>query len=361
MEKSKEKSSMGISIIRYAGTYIGAVIGAGFASGQEPMQFFVSYGYLGIIGAILLIVLFAWYGYLFMLAGHKLKVSAHGPILNYLCGEKIGKIFDWILTFFLFGVLAIMISGGGSALNQYFGLNILIGKVIITVLSVGTILLGFSSALSALGFLSTIIIIVTLTISIATICGNIDGIGQAGQIIQGLELAQATPFWLLSTFIYVSYCVLPTLPTLATIGNMEPEKRIVKKSAVIGGSIMGIAVLCMVLALLSRIEDVSSYQIPFLEVAKQIHPVIGFLFTLILLAAIYTTSVPILYGFSIRFAEEKTKKFYGVTILAAVVAFIAGMFPFDTLVGTVYPLLGYIGMIVMIAGAYKMFIKKDLR
>ena len=85
------------------------------------------------------------------------------------------------------------------------------------------------------------------------------------------------------------------------------------------------------------------------------------MFTLILLAAIYTTSVPILYGFSIRFAEEKTKKFYGVTILAAVVAFIAGMFPFDTLVGTVYPLLGYIGMIVMIAGAYKMFIKKDLR
>ena len=360
MEKSTSTNA-GMSILRYAGTYIGAVIGSGFASGQEPLQFFASYGYWGILGAILVIILFARYGYLFMAAGYKLQASTHQPVLNYLCGNVVGRIFDWILTFFLFGVLAIMISGGGAALNQYFGINLMVGKVIITILAVGTILFGFQSALSALGFLSTAIIVGTIAISVGTVAGNVPGITKAGDVIGGLELPQATPFWLLSVFIYVSYCVLPVLSACATIGHGEKDPRIIKKSAVIGGGALGVAVLFMVLALLSRIQDVAGYEIPFLEIARQMHPAIGFIFTLILLAAIYTTTVPILYGFSIRFAKEGTLRFTVVTVIASVVAFIAGMFPFSTLVGTVYPLLGYIGMVVMIAGAYKMFIKKDLK
>lgn len=360
MEKSTSTNA-GMSILRYAGTYIGAVIGSGFASGQEPLQFFASYGYWGILGAILVIILFAWYGYLFMAAGYKLQASTHQPVLNYLCGNVVGRIFDWILTFFLFGVLAIMISGGGAALNQYFGINLMVGKVIITILAVGTILFGFQSALSALGFLSTAIIVGTIAISFGTVAGNVPGITKAGDVIGGLGLPQATPFWLLSVFIYVSYCVLPVLSACATIGHGEKDPRIIKKSAVIGGGALGVAVLFMVLALLSRIQDVAGYEIPFLEIARQMHPAIGFIFTLILLAAIYTTTVPILYGFSIRFAKEGTLRFTVVTVIASVVAFIAGMFPFSTLVGTVYPLLGYIGMVVMIAGAYKMFIKKDLK
>lgn len=360
MEKSTSTNA-GMSILRYAGTYIGAVIGSGFASGQEPLQFFASYGYWGILGAILVIILFAWYGYLFMAAGYKLQASTHQPVLNYLCGNVVGRIFDWILTFFLFGVLAIMISGGGAALNQYFGINLMVGKVIITILAVSTILFGFQSALSALGFLSTAIIVGTIAISVGTVAGNVPGITKAGDVIGGLELPQATPFWLLSVFIYVSYCVLPVLSACATIGHGEKDPRIIKKSAVIGGGALGVAVLFMVLALLSRIQDVAGYEIPFLEIARQMHPAIGFIFTLILLAAIYTTTVPILYGFSIRFAKEGTLRFTVVTVIASVVAFIAGMFPFSTLVGTVYPLLGYIGMVVMIAGAYKMFIKKDLK
>lgn len=359
--ENQTKSNAGISILRYAGTYIGAVIGSGFASGQEPLQFFASYGYWGILGAVLVIILFAWYGYLFMAAGYKLQTSTHQPVLNYLCGNIVGRIFDWILTFFLFGVLAIMISGGGAALNQYFGMNLMIGKVLITILAVGTILFGFRSALSALGFLSTVIIVVTLAISLGTVCTNASGIAKAGDVIQGLELSQATPFWLLSVFTYVSYCVLPVLSACATIGHGEKDPKIIKKSAFIGGAALGVAVLFMVLALLSRIQDVAGYEIPFLEIARQMHPAIGFLFTLILLAAIYTTTVPILYGFSVRFAKEGTPRFTVVTVAASIIAFIAGMFPFSTLVGTVYPLLGYIGMIVMIAGAYKMFIKKDLK
>ena len=210
-----------INCIRYAGMYVGAIIGAGYASGQETLQFFVSYGYIGIVGTIIAVVLFAWYGTMFMELGHKLHTNSHKEVFTYLCGPKVGAVFDWILVFFLFGVLSIMIAGGGASLNQYFGINLMFGRVIIAVLTVGTVILGFNSALNALGFLSPLIIIATLAISIGTISTNLSGISQAGANMQGLTIAKATPFWWSSAFIYISYCVLPAVPALASIGNGE--------------------------------------------------------------------------------------------------------------------------------------------
>lgn len=357
---TKSKHNNLFNIIRYAGTYIGAVIGAGFASGQELLQFFVSYGYLGIIGALLVTILFAWYGSLFMELGHKLKTSTHKPVFDYLCGEKLGKIFDWILSFFLFGVLAVMISGGGATLNQHFGINIFVGKIIITVATVGTVLLGFDSALTALGFLAPLIIIMTLAISIGTIFTNFEGLLVAGQAVRNIEIIRATPFWWSSTLIYVSYCVLPSVPALASIGNEESDVSVIRKAGIVGGIALGAGVLCMVLALLSKIQDVASFEVPFLEVARQMHPIIGLILLFVLLAAIYTTAVPILYGFSIRFAQDGTPKFKVLSIIAGVIAFIAGMFPFSALVSTIYPLLGYIGLIVMASGFYKAIIKNTI-
>ena len=36
----------------YAGAFIAFLIGSGFATGQEVLQYFSSYGYLGILGVV---------------------------------------------------------------------------------------------------------------------------------------------------------------------------------------------------------------------------------------------------------------------------------------------------------------------
>ena len=79
-----------IRAISYACVYIGAVIGAGYASGQEILQFFAGYGYIGIAGAIITTTLLAWYGAVFMELGHRLKTNSHRDVCRYLCGDKIG-------------------------------------------------------------------------------------------------------------------------------------------------------------------------------------------------------------------------------------------------------------------------------
>ena len=55
-------------VIKYAGAFIAFMIGSGFASGQEIMQFFTSYGLWGVGGALISMFLFSWSGAVF--TGH---------------------------------------------------------------------------------------------------------------------------------------------------------------------------------------------------------------------------------------------------------------------------------------------------
>ena len=38
------------TVIKFAGAFTAFLIGSGFATGQEVLQYFASYGYLGVLG-----------------------------------------------------------------------------------------------------------------------------------------------------------------------------------------------------------------------------------------------------------------------------------------------------------------------
>lgn len=69
----KEKMNAG-RVIKFAGAYIAFIIGSGFATGQEIIQFYTSYGWFS-VGAILIsMFFFAWVGATVMGIGYKIKI-----------------------------------------------------------------------------------------------------------------------------------------------------------------------------------------------------------------------------------------------------------------------------------------------
>ena len=48
--------------IKMAGAFIGVIVGAGFASGQEILQFFTSFGWWGILGTAIATAFFSFLG-----------------------------------------------------------------------------------------------------------------------------------------------------------------------------------------------------------------------------------------------------------------------------------------------------------
>ena len=124
----------GISTLKVAATYIGTVVGAGFATGQEILQFFSRFGPLGLAGILVSAFLFILFGYIIMYIGRELKAKSHMEIIRYSGGRFIGTIIDVIITFFLFGAFTAMIAGTGAMLEQRTNLKLAVGGYIIYVI-----------------------------------------------------------------------------------------------------------------------------------------------------------------------------------------------------------------------------------
>ncbi|NLN27047.1 MAG: hypothetical protein GX161_02430 [Firmicutes bacterium] len=84
-----------------AGAYAGAIIGAGFASGQELLFFFGAFGPSGLWGLALAGLVFTVIGGSLFEYARKVESGSHEAVLVRLCGANIGHIVDTVLSAFL--------------------------------------------------------------------------------------------------------------------------------------------------------------------------------------------------------------------------------------------------------------------
>src|SRR5690606_36446991 len=124
-----------LRILKIAGAFVGVIVGAGFASGQEVLQYFTSFGLDGIFGAVLATALFAYLGMVLANIGSRLKATSHKKAIYEISGRYLGIIVDAIIIFTLFAVGVVMIAGAGSTVNQQFGLPVFAGSLIMAILA----------------------------------------------------------------------------------------------------------------------------------------------------------------------------------------------------------------------------------
>ncbi len=124
------------------GAFVGLIVGAGFASGQEIMQYFTSFGLYGIAGAIVATIAFAFLGMSLAQLGTDLQTTSHKAVIYHIGGRYVGVILDVLITFFLFGVAVVMFAGSGSTFHQMFGINPMVGSIIMVILTILTLLLN---------------------------------------------------------------------------------------------------------------------------------------------------------------------------------------------------------------------------
>ena len=72
-------------------TYIGTIVGAGFATGQEIIQFFTLYGRMATLTIIVSSILFIWLGTKIMMISHEIKAHSYEDINIHLFGQHIGR------------------------------------------------------------------------------------------------------------------------------------------------------------------------------------------------------------------------------------------------------------------------------
>lgn len=358
MESNKLNLSQSITI---GGAFMGFVIGSSFASGQECLQYFTGFGLWGSIGVgIIAATLHAWFNVVIIEDGRYLKLKQTNKIFQYYLGKYLGTFCEWFTPIMLFFVYALMISAAGSTFAEYYGLNGNIGRIIMIAASLATVLLGLKSLVNIIGKISPFILIGVMIISIIAIAKNPQGIAEANQVLQTVEVKSNFSNWFLSGLMYGAYTVTGVVPYLAGIGGSTATN---KKNALAGGLFGSIAFVAAVMilnfGLLANIGDVYNLEIPSLYVADQISSAFGMIFSVMLILAIYTTAVPMMFTACNRVSEdEKSNKYRIAAIVTAIVGFFGGQLSFSTMVSIIYPISGYVGIIIFIGMFYTKYIKK---
>ncbi len=329
-------------------TYIGAVIGAGFASGQEIMQFFALHGRCGLLGVILAAVLFSYLGVLIMYLTISLRSDSYKNILNLLMGSKESVLLDALNLFMLLGGLSVMLAGSGAVFEEHFGLPASCGVWLLAVLTSLVLWNGVRGVLCANVCLVPLKFFAVTAISLAALAAD----GQSGAPVLPQAGGGAAGHWLLASFLYVSYNMVVPVAVLSSLGKVVPL-RIGLAGGFFGGLLLGLAIFLVAAAEISLLPEVSAYQIPLLYLAGRQGSAcrwgLGFLIWL----AILTTAIANAHGFASRLAPAGGSRYRIIGIAACLLALPLSRLSFAFLVRLLYPLFGYAGLALLVVLLFK--------
>lgn len=339
-----------VTTLKVAATYIGTIVGAGFATGQEVMQFFTRFGTMGLMGLALTTVLFMYFGYIIMDLGYKLSARSHLEIIKFSGGAILGTIVDLLITFILFGSFTAMIAGTGALFTQQFNLPSSFGNILMALLTALTVLTGINGVINSISFVVPFLLVAVVGTSVFSII-NAPTVQAAAPYVGESSLINN---WLLAAILYVSYNTIISISILGPLGSEASDRKVIRNGAILGGFGLGLGAIMINLALINNLCGVANLEVPMIYIAGRISYPIQIAYAVILTAEVYTTAVGSLYGFVSRIAPMQEKPITSRLVIAVttVAALLASQFGFSNFVKYLYPLEGYFGIVMLISLVY---------
>jgi len=291
----------------------------------------------------------------FVKAGISERFPRASQIYNYYCGKYLGTAFDYFTVVSIYLCFIVMLSGAGAAMNQYFGIPVMVGAVIMGILACMTVMFGLQRMVDIIGKIGPMIIILVMVMGLVAIFNSdLSRLSEISAWINSTEMLRASSNWFMSALSYVGISIVWLATFMTAIGSSSKSPRSVTIGAAAGVFAFIFGMVILATALMLNIESIVGTQIPSLILASNISPVLAMGFTVIVVAGIYTTAVPLLWTVSSRVAEDGSKRFRIMTcVLAAVGIFVALFISFSSLVNVVYVLIGDLGFILIAFMAVK--------
>ncbi|MGI2304328.1 MULTISPECIES: YkvI family membrane protein [Staphylococcus] len=340
--------------IKIGFAYVGIVVGAGFSTGQEVMQFFSPYGLWSYIGVLLSGLILGFIGRQVAKIGTAFDAQNHESTLDYLFGNAFSKIVDYLLIFFLFGISVTMIAGAGSTFQESFGVPTWLGALIMVIAIYITLLMDFNKIVRALGIVTPFLIILVVIIAAYYLFNGSISFGKINETVPHDSL------WLgiLKGINYGGLAFAVGFSTIVAIGGDASRRRVSGAGALFGGIIYTILLALINFALQSEFPKIKDADIPMLTLANAINPWIALVLSVIMLAVMYNTILGLMYSFAARFTEPYSKKYHIFIIVMVIVAYGLSFVGFAGLINYLYPIMGYVGLIVVIGVLIKYYSRK---
>ena len=351
MENSKK---MGVALaVNTTGAILAYLIGAGFASGQEIMQYFSNWGSIagvfeiGIIFIVFLTMTYISVGYI----GRTREASNVNELYEVIGGKYIGKLLSFFVWAYNLGCYFFMISGFGNTLNQQFGLPVAAGSAIAVVISVGTALLGLRKMVDIIGKIGPVVVGFSLILGIVSAFRTFPHLAQGVALMQSgaVEVNRAGHSILLSGISYTGTCILLPMAYVAHLGHDLRDFRYQDTKRIFTAGTVLYTGCCIILALnyIGMIEECATAAIPNLVLANQFVSGMDIVFSIVIMLSIYSTMCPILWTCaSTIWSDEKSVPYRLFIVICGVAVYFITLFvPYETLINYIMTYFGYAGAI----------------
>lgn len=330
--------------------FVGLLVGAGFATGQEVIQYFLSFGAIGLVGALVAGVVFALAGAVIIQLGSFYLAEEHNRVFRSVANPVISRFLDIGVTLTLFAVGFVMLAGAGSTLEQQWGFPAWAGAAVMTVVVMLVGMLDVDRVSSVISTLTPLVILAVVVAFVFTMINLPSDFSQLDAIAQEQE-SPVQP-WLLSALNYNGLALLLGVSMCLVIGGSNAEPREAGLGGLMGGILYTVLLLLASTALYLNMDEVADSSVPMLRLFETMHPVMATIMVFIIFAMIFNTAIGMFYALGRRLTASHRDKYRPVFLLACLLGYGVSFAGFDTLMQYVYPAIGYTGMVMVAVMVY---------
>lgn len=321
-------------------TIVGALIGAGFASGQEIYLFFYRFGKNGIFGILLFMSITIFMINQVLKIIYQNKINTYKDFLDFIFEDKmmLNNLTNIIVNSFLCISFFIMVSGFGSYFYQQYGVHQIIGTIVLAFLSYITFLKNIKFMTKLNSIIVPLLILLIILIGIKNI-QNFGFLAISQKIENNHDL-----FWILEAVLYTSYNLILLIPVLLNLKNYLKTKKQIGVISIITGIIVGILSLFTFLLLVNVDVNFSNLEMPVIYVMEHHFVEWKNIYGIVILIAIFTTAISVGISF-LNNITKKDKNFPQYAAILCITSVMISPIGFSNLVKILFPLFGYLGLL----------------
>ena len=339
MKKNPITISNGLKI---AAIYASVFLGAGFASGNELLQYFVGFGRIGLLGIGIAGAIFALTGWAVLHICRRQNLKNYNQLMAHLFGQRLGGIMEGVVVLFLFCLFVAMLAGAGATGREAFGLPFTIGSFAVGVCVFLVLCFGLT------GIVKINVVLAPFMLFGGIFIGLFTFFVRTNPVFYMFAPGRLSLLWLLSAAVYASYNLVTGIPILAATAPMAEKRKDAALGGLLGGGVITILGICMALPLFLYHTNFIDLEIPFLYIVTRHGDGIRLIYLAVLISAIVTTAAcnafAVAEWLKTRGYSNKVKIAAALCILGVAVSHIG----FSNIVAYVYPAFGFLGLFKII-------------
>lgn len=330
--------------LQIGAVFIGTVVGAGFASGQEIIQFFTCFGKAGMITIIFSGLAF------YIIAAAVMKTAAYYKTYNYrdliycVAGNRLGFTFDILVTAFLFIGTSIMLSGSGALFQESLNLPKYLGVAVMALLTLVIILQSLTGILRINSIIVPVLFAVIVAVLVSTIMSSeLGSIGSKLSENYRGSLIRPVVFF----FFYCCYNTFLSLGILTAIPEKTNNRAVLKAGVFFGALGLMLLSLMLNISLTLKSPQVFEYSIPMGYIASGFGNAVKNAVTLCIWCEIFSTAVSNTFSIAKRLSASRYMQYRQACFITVICCIPLALMEFKGLISFFYPLFGALSVFII--------------